>query len=261
MKPATSIEKVCRVLDALRRRSAMGVTEVAQHTGLLPSDAHRILSSLAHFAYVEQDHSSKRYRLGMELLKLGHLVHARMEIRQTARPFLERLAEDTSSTANMAVFDRRELAVVFVEQIDSESEIQLRLRVGSIVGAHSTSVGKVLLAHLPEATLEQVVKKHGLKKKTRYTITERSRLAAELEMVRSDGYAIDREEGVEGAFCVGAPVYDHSGQVVAAVSVSTMLARVSSAGERTIITAVKRTSKGISNALGYPPYSPQPSER
>ena len=79
MKPATSIEKVYRVLNAFRARPSFGVTELAEQTDLLPSDVHRILRSLAHFGYVAQDEHTKKYRLGLELLKLGHLVGERIE--------------------------------------------------------------------------------------------------------------------------------------------------------------------------------------
>src|SRR5262249_31315741 len=105
MKPATSIEKVCRIFHAFRSRSAMGITEVAEKTNLLCSDVHRIMRSLQHFGFVAQNPRTKKYELGLELLKLGHLVHERTQLCEVARPFMRLLSESALATANLAVFD------------------------------------------------------------------------------------------------------------------------------------------------------------
>ena len=114
--------------------------------GLLPSDAHRIVTSLKRFGYLGQDPQTKKYRLGLELFKLGHLVHQRIELRETARPFLLRLSEATEATATLAIFDHQGMEIIFVEQVDSPSQVQIKLRIGSRTSPHATSVGKVLTA-------------------------------------------------------------------------------------------------------------------
>jgi DNA-binding IclR family transcriptional regulator len=250
VKPATSIEKVCRVLGAFRVRPLMGITELAKKTGLLPSDVHRIVRSLEPFGYLAQDPQSKKYRLGLELLKLGHLVHQRIELREVARPYLVRLSEATEATANLAVFDERELEILFVEQIDSPGEVQIKLRIGARASPHATAVGKVLTAHLPPVVAGRLLKKDGMPRRTPNTITDRATLERELEMIRSRGYATDREEAVTGACCVSAPVRDHRGEVVAAVSVSMMAARMAAWRESQLVSLVRSTAGKISTALG-----------
>ena len=148
MKAATTVEKVCRVLNAFSGRPSPGLTEVAENTGLLKSDAHRILKSLEMFGFIEQDRESRRYRLGLELLKLGHLVHARLHLSDTARPFLRALSEAAGGTANLAIFDPVDREIIFVEQIDCPSEVQIRWRIGHSAFTHATAVGKTILAHL-----------------------------------------------------------------------------------------------------------------
>ena len=263
MKPATSIEKVCRVFAAFRSKPFLGITEVAEKTGLLPSDVHRILRSLQVFGYIEQD-ETKKYRLGLELLKLGHLVHQRMELRKVARPFMRHLSEVAQATVNLAVFEPHELEIIFVEQIDSPAEVQIQLRIGASVPPHATGVGKVLLAHLDKQTATRVIKKRGLPKRTKYTITDVSELENELEAVRSQGYALDREEAVAGAVCIAAPVRNYNGEVAAAISISMMAAHLAANEEARLIAAVQATAASISTSLGYsamatePPPKPAP---
>jgi len=249
MKPATSIEKVCRIFDAFRSKPALGITETAEKTGLLPSDVHRILASLRNFGYIEQD-QSKKYRLGLELLKLGHLVHQRIELREVARPFMRHLSEVVEATVNLAVFDPHDLEMMFIEQVDSPPET-IGLRIGALVAPHATAVGKLLLAHLDKNTALAVIAKSGLPRQTRFTICDLSKLECELGSIRSQQYALDREEALVGARCIAAPVRDFSGEVVAALSISITAAHSALNGEARLIAAVQTAAANISARLGY----------
>jgi IclR family KDG regulon transcriptional repressor len=253
MKPATSIEKVSKIFAAFRYTPVLGVKEIAERTALIPSDVHRLLRSLEYFGYVDQDAATKKYRLGLELLKLGHIVHQRIEMRKVARPFVQRLATATEATVNLAVYDPHQLEIVFVDQADASNEFEIRLRVGARASPHATSVGKILVAHLDPATSLRLLKKHGMKRYTRNTTIELEQLQKEFEQIRKQGYGRDREEVVEGAFCVGAPIRDHTGSVVAAVSISIMAHNVTLPNEAHLISAVKTTANQISLALGYEP--------
>lgn len=251
MEPASSIAKVCHVLDAFRKRPSMGVAEVAERTGLLRSDAHRILTSLAAFGYIEQDAETRKYHLGLEILKLGNVVLQRIEIRDVGRPLLRELSEKTEATANLAIFDPREMEVIFVEQIDSLAAVQIKARIGSRASPHATAVGKVITAYLDPRTARQFLKKEGLPRKTARTITDAAALARDLAAVRTRGYALDREEAVEGACCIGAPVRDRTGSVVAAVSVSMMAGSFNRWHEPQLAGIVKSVAARFSAALGY----------
>lgn len=253
MRLSTSIHKVSLILDSLRLRPSMGVTELARNTHLLPSDVHRIVTSLKHYGYLDQDAQTRQYRLGLELLRLGHLVHDRIRIPEVARPFLFRLSELTEGTANLAIFDPQALQIIFVDQVDCLREAQIKLRTGKLAIPHATSVGKVLTAFMEPLMAERVLKAHGLDRRTRNTITDPEKLQYEFETIRRQGYALDREEAVEGACCVGAPVYDHRGNVVAAVSVSMHAYRMDHSDELPLVDAVKKTGLLISAALGYAP--------
>jgi IclR family KDG regulon transcriptional repressor len=251
MKPATSIEKISKIFAAFRYTPVLGIKEISERTALIPSDVHRLLRSLEVFGYVDQDVATKKYRLGLELLKLGHIVHQRIEIRKVARPFVQRLATSTEANVNLAVFDPHQLEIVFVDQADASNEFEIRLRVGAPASPHATSVGKILVAHLDPAISAKLLKKNGMKRYTRNTTVELEQLQNEFRQIRKQGYGTDREEVVEGAFCVGAPIRDHTGTVIAAVSISIKAHNASESNEASLISAVKKTANQISIALGY----------
>jgi IclR family transcriptional regulator, KDG regulon repressor len=253
MKPSTSIHKVSLVLGSFNSRPSMGITELARNTRLLPSDVHRIATSLKHFGYLDQNPQTKQYRLGLELLRLGHLVHERIKIPEVARPFLFRLSESTDATANLAILDAQAGQIIFVDQVDCPREVQIKLRMGAVASPHATSVGKILTSFMDPMMAEHVLKAHGLNRNTRNTITDPQKLQSEFEAIRSLGFAVDREEAVEGACCVGAPVRDHRGNVVAAVSISMLAFRMDRSGEQQLVSLVKKTGDRISAALGYAP--------
>jgi DNA-binding IclR family transcriptional regulator len=251
MKPATTITKVCRVLDAFRDRPSLGVTELAQETALLPSDVHRILNSLQPYGYIEQDAHSKKYHLGLHVLKLGHTVLQRLELREIGRPVLRRLSEEVEATVNMAILDARELEIIFVEQVDSPSEWRLKSRIGARAAPHCTSLGKVLMAFTDRATSRRILKKSGLPRITEHTIITAEEFERELESVRERGYGVDREEAAEGACCIAAPVRNHTGAVVAAISASMMANRFYRWREVRLATMLKTAAGRFSDSLGY----------
>lgn len=251
LKPATSIEKVCRVLTVLRGQPAMGVVELAEKAKLLRSDAHRILNSLRPFGFVEQDADTKKYRLGLELLKLGHFVYENLDVRECAKPLMRTLSEGASATSNLAILDSRELEIIFVEQIDSPNEFQVKLRIGARAGPHATAVGKLLTAYQEPSMALRILQKNGMPKCTRHTITDVDELQLEFEKIRALGYALDHEEAVEGACCISAPVLDHRGEVVAALSISMLAARLGSWQEGDLTKMVRSTAATISSELGY----------
>ena len=249
MKPATTVEKIARILQAFASRPVLGVTEAARIAGLLPSDAHRLLQSLRAVGFVEQDSSSRKYRLGLNLLRLGNQVHRHLEIAHCARPILRDLADRTKADANAAVLDPHLMEVFFVEQIPS-TEFASGPRVGATVSPHATAVGKVLAAQLDRDARRALIEKHGMKKLTRKTITGFDALEAELEKVKEQGFAVDDEEAVRDASCLAVPVLGSDGRVAAAVSVSTTTVHLYQVGQEGLLRELRGAARKISRALG-----------
>lgn len=251
MKPATTVAKVCRILAEFRIRPSMGVTELARRTDLLPSDVHRILSSLLSFGFVEQNSQNKTYRLGMGLMKLGLTVFQRNELRETARPLLQRLSEQMEATAHLAIFDPRELDIFMLEQIDHSGEVPFKPKFGASASPHCTALGKAILANIDLATARELLSKTGMPKSTLQTITQVSEFESELARINAQGYAVDLEESAEGACCIGAPIRDWTASAVGAISVSMSASRFYREPEQHLAAPVKAVAAQLSSAIGY----------
>lgn len=255
MKPATTITKVCRVLGEFRSRPAIGVSELARRTKLLPSDVHRILSSLEIYGYIEQDPQTKRYHLGGTLLRLGLATFQVTELREAGRPLLKMLSERIGATTHMAMFDPRELEVFLVEQIDAPGEVLLKPHFGVGESFYSTALGKTIMASVEQTATARMIAKTRLIKRTKHTIADPKMLERELEEIRQLGYGVDREESNEGACCIGAPVRDINGCVVASVSASMRADIFYRWHEPELASLIKATAGKLSAAIGYEPGS------
>ena len=247
------VRVIDRVVVMLRRlaseRSGLSVTSLADDVGISKATAHRLLASLAEYRLVQQDPSTKQYRLGLGLFEFGNQVLAHLEPVEVAKPFLERLVEETGETANMAVLDAG--MALYVAKV----ECSFSIRIGSMVGlrqpTHCTGLGKVLLAYSSD-DVKSAVGEHGLIRKTNRTIVDPDRLREELALIVERGYAIDDEEFEDGLRCVAGPVSDGTGEVVAAVSVSGPTARMTDDVLDELIAMVVRAARDISRALGAP---------
>jgi len=231
----------------------MGVTEIARRVDLWPSDVHRILTSLASFGFIEQSPTNKTYRLGMGMMKLGLAVFQRNELREAARSLLQRLSEENDATAHLAIFDARELDTFLTDQMDATGEVPFKPRYGAVALPHSSALGKVIAANLDRKVALELVKKYGMAKSTARTITTLEMLEEEWDRIYAQGYGLDLEETAEGACCIGAPVRDWSGAVVAAISVSMPAGRFHRFPESQLAASVRHAAAELSAAAGHRP--------
>jgi IclR family transcriptional regulator, acetate operon repressor len=202
----TGVQSVARTLDLLEALAdppgSRGVSELAVRTGLPQATIHRLLATLVDRGYVRQDPETRRYGLGGRVLRLA--AGAEELLGATLRPYLAELVAVSGETANLAALEQG--SVVYVAQAPSPHRMRMFTEVGNRVPAHSTAVGKVLLAHRPRTVVEQLLD-HGLEARTPHTITDPDRFLDELDAVRADGYAVDDEEEELGVRCVAVPVY------------------------------------------------------
>lgn len=229
---------------------SLTLTEIVQISGLIKSTAFRTLSTLESMGYVERDPTTKRFRPGFKVLRLGFSALHNMEIREIARPHLERLAERVQETASLAVLDGMD--VVYVDRTRNKAIVGVIVDIGSRLPAHCTALGKVLLADLPDEELHNRVARGTLKRYTSHTITDHHVLLRELPVIRKKGYAGDDEELAVGLRAAAAPIFDMTGNAVAAVNISgpvTTISRERLKGQ--IVPALMETAMQISLALGF----------
>lgn len=207
----------------------LGVTELSNRLDLHKNNVFRLLATLEEQGYVEQCAHTERYRLGRSCLALGQAFHETRSLVRFARPVLARLAEETKESAHLGVLSGYE--VVHLDGERPEQLVATSLRTGQKLAAHCTALGKVLLAGKSAQALAQLDKERvragKLVAHTPATITDREKFFEHLRTVASQGWALDLEECAQGLCCIAAPVHDASGAVIAALSVSAPVFRVS----------------------------------
>ncbi len=209
--------------------------------------AHRLLSSLGQYRLVQQDPVTKRYSLGLGLFELGNLVLEGLQPVELGKPFLQRLVTETGETAHMAVTD--DGMALYVAKVEGSFSIRMGSKVGERHPCHCTGLGKVLLAYHAD-NADTRVGEHVLYGRTDRTITDADRLRQELVLTRERGYAFDDEEFEDGLRCIAAPVIDHTGNVIAAISVSGPTSRITDETVADLAEEVMGAAREISLALG-----------
>ena len=240
------IERMMRLIAALGSHATpVNLKQLATETKLHPSTTHRILAVMVDHRLVDRVEPGT-YRLGIRLVELGNLVKSRISVRQEALPHMQALHDELGETVNLSV--RHDDEVIYIERTSGSGAM---MRVVQIIGAraplHATAVGKVFLADEGAAGVAEYARRTGLPRLTDNTLNDPQRLAAEIERIRADGYALDSEEAEKGVSCIGAGVYNDENKLVAGLSVSAPADRLN----RAWAPSVQRTAAAISRAIGH----------
>jgi DNA-binding IclR family transcriptional regulator len=212
-----AVERAMQILSSFDGEHAeRGVSEIAEVTGLHKATAHRLIMTLLNCGFLERAPDGERFCLGLRVVELGLGALRRLDVRQAAIPYMQRLVERFDETCDLSIFDRGR--VLYVEVVHSEHSLTIAAQIGIHLPAHCTASGRVFLALLPPEVVEPVLAA-PLTACTEKTITSPARLREELEATRQRGYGLDDEEFEEGIRAVSAPIRDMDGYVVAALSV------------------------------------------
>src|SRR5262245_53343174 len=223
---AQSVKSAGRVLDIFEllagEPEGLSVTEVGARLGIARSSAHALVTTLAGRGYLRREGvDAKRFTLGVPLVQLGLSVTDRLELRTVARGVLERLVAAWHETALLAVAAGAD--IVYIDKVVSDRfGFRTDPRVSARRPMHSHSLGKALLAATGDGSVEALVEARELEAVTEFTIVDPEELLEDLRGTRERGFAMDQQEAVLGVCCVGAPVRDHTGQLAAAISLSTI---------------------------------------
>jgi len=252
MEDRYSIRSVDRAVDILEciaaQNGALTVDQVVAATRLPKTTVFRVLATLATRRLVERDEQTQTYRLGMLALVIGARAMGDLDLRRLARPHLERLVAETGETVHFSILS--EDKALCIDKLDTSRSMRMASFVGFLDPLHCSGVGKALLAFQDEPVRQQLMARMQFEAHTPHTITEPERLAAHVAEIRVRGYAIDDEEIEQGLRCVAAPIRDHSGAVIAAVSISGPTTRVTDANLADLVKAVQGCARTISRDLG-----------
>ncbi len=252
-KTVQAVERALAIMDVLAAAGVpMAISDLADRVQLNISTVHRLLGTLIVNGYIEQEPETSRYKLGLKLFVMGKTALYAKDLQSIARPFLEELVKSCNETANLAVLDGRD--VVYIDQVESSNIVIVRMfaRVGSRGPAHATGSGKMLLSALPEDELEKIFAGIQLEQYTSETITDKAMLKKELQRIRRQGYAIDLGERDADVRCVAAPIRNHEGKVIAAISVSGPHTRITNYYlNNELVDIVLNVAGQMSRRLGY----------
>ena len=250
-----SLERGLAILSSFSSaRPLLGVSELSRHVRLSRSTTHRYVATLTALGYLQQDAATRRYRLGPRVLDLGFSAINSMELREIAAPHLQVLSDKTGHTVNMAILDHAD--IVYIDRVRSprpgQSQIDLNLHIGSRLPAYCTSMGKVMLAYLPEPALHAVLEGSELIQRGPNTLTRREELVDELQRIRISGLSMNNEELAYGLRSIAVAVRTPSGEPVAAVNLAVHRSMVSMDDLIARLgPALRSTAEEISRRIGH----------
>ena len=246
-----SIAKGFKVFSCIvNSKKPLGITEIAKAINLSIGAIQRATFTLQMLGYLKKDQKTQKYSLSYKAWGLGFAIVKDINLRNVAHFHLENLSHEIGETVNLAILEDTE--IVYVDRIKTEQIININLSIGSKLPVYCTSMGKSLLAFLPKNELLEILDKIDMKPITPHTITDKGRLLEELQKVRERGFSINNGELDIGLRSVAAPVWNHSGKVVASVNIAVPSSRVTLEELRTgLAMKLIDLTNVISEALGY----------
>lgn len=235
-----SADRVMAILDLLGERGSLTFAEIAAELELPRSSAHALLRTMERRHYLRHDDASSSFRLGSRIWELARSRHELEDLRALIKPLMNELVEKTGETVQLATLE--DLSAVYLDVSESPHPVKLTSRPGARLPAHTSAIGKTLLAELDADELERRLDGVELERLTEHTITTKSDLIEALRTVRERGYGSDDEEFAIGLRCIATPIRDSDGQAVAAVSVSMPAPRYSREAANRARAALMETS-------------------
>jgi IclR family KDG regulon transcriptional repressor len=250
-----TIQSVSHALDILesftKTEDELGVTELSKRLGLHKNNVFRLLATLEHRGYIEQNTASENYRLGPKTLQIGSIFIEQRECRRQARPILENLMAASGETAVVAVL--RANKVIYMDSVETNRTVRAVSRIGAMLPAHCTAVGKAQLASLSPAEIERLYPEMNLPPLTDKSIKTRDDLLKELKKIAGTGYALENEECDLEVRSIAAPARDFSKNVIASVGIVAPAGRLTD--ERLdkggVVALLREAGRALSIKLGY----------
>jgi len=244
-----SIERVLDIIEALStEQEGLGVSELSRRIGLHKSTTHRLLATLVRRGYVARSDSGC-YRVGLKLIETVSYYINSLELQTEARPYIAQITTELGLTAHLGVLEGDQ--VVYIERMDVFSGIKLYSQIGLRMHAYCSSLGKCLLSGFSRPQLEKVMADCSFNKFTPHTLSSLDELYTALKEVRVRGWAMDNLEYSLNNRCIGAPIYDYRGEIIAAISASGPPTTLTEDRITEVAAYVRDKALAISRSIGY----------
>lgn len=249
IKQIKSVGKAIKILSAFSiDEPELGVIELSKKTGLYKSTVSRFLETLKSEDFVRKNPDTGKYKLGMKLFFLGKISVDQLDILQQAKPYLKKLFEKYDETVSLAIYDNQN--IISIDRITSTKQVAMRPR-GLIAPFHCSSIGKAIIAYLPEKEVDMLIVKNGMPPYTTKTITNPEKLKENLREIREKGYAFDNEEHEEWLKCIAVPLRDYTSEVIGSISISIPSERLTNELFDDILETMLDIREKASQDLGY----------
>jgi len=246
-----SVGRVFKIIKtmAFDEIDELSITEISKKTGLNIATIYRFLTTLGRLGLVERNSKNKKYRLTLELYEIGiNIIYKRNgNILSYSIKKIKSLSKKYNETINLSTFEKNQ--VIFVYKITSTNSIKYDVRIGSRHPAYCTAAGKIFLAYQDETFINSYFEKIKLLKYTKNTIIDINKIKNELELIKKNGYAFDKEEYIDGANCIAAPIIDFNNNIVYTISISLPHTRLKSYNISNIIDDLLKSVDDISKYI------------
>lgn len=247
-----SSDKLLRILELLAEQpEPLRLQDIAQLCSMNSSTVLRFITALQRRNYVAQEIDTGKYYLTFKLCALAERISANKTVRNVALPYLRKIAQECLESCNLAIED--DGTVVYIEIINAPGQTLLSTqRIGNVAPMYCTGVGKLFLTDYTDEALGQLLEKSPPVRYTDRTLTSKAALAQELERVRAAGYAYDNEECEDGVRCIAVPVRDYTGRVIAGISVSGPVMRMTDSFIQDHLPLIVDSARQVSVLMGWP---------
>jgi DNA-binding IclR family transcriptional regulator len=261
-----SVDRALRILQAFTSdEQELSLSDLGRRLELSPSTMFRLLGALQRQGFVEQNETSGKYRLGLALFKLGSLVQQGMDLRKQSDISLRRLMRKTSETSYLCVMDGDE--ALCIDRVEGAQQVRvLALDVGGRLPLNCGGAPRVLLAFMSDEQTETYLKRRAFARLTPHSLTQSDQLWQDIQQTRKQGYTFSVEDVIEGVAAIGAPIRDHSHQVIGAISIAGLLQHFDEDNLEAFIQSVRQEAEAISINMGWDasdgalPRVPSPAE-
>ncbi|MEZ5344966.1 MAG: IclR family transcriptional regulator [Pyrinomonadaceae bacterium] len=246
-KSVPAIEKAMVILEELAgSQNGLSVSELTRNLSLPKSSTYGHLLTLERLGYLHKNENTGRYMFGLKIFTLANMAMNGLNLRKLASPHVRALMTKTDLTVHVAILEQNE--TVIIEKMESVYTPKVETWIGKRMGVHCTAAGKALISDWDEADIDRLIY-HGLPRYNDNTIVSPKKLKEELAVVRERGYSVDFEEETIGSRCVGAPIFDHGGRIVAAISLVGFKKQINKETIKQLIEDVKTAAQNISDEL------------
>jgi IclR family KDG regulon transcriptional repressor len=236
------------VLNLFIEHSELSFQEIIDLSGIPKTSVYRMLSSLEEMGFVEKG-SDLKYRLGLLFLKFGHLVLARIDLRQIAYPFMVELHNDIKEAINLIVREGNE--AIYIEKIDTKQKVRLYTAIGRKSPLYAGACPRAILSFLPDSEVQEYLESTELKSFAQGTITDKERIYEAINKARIDGYTISHSELENHTSAIASPIFNHLGEVITGISIAGIEANYQGDNIEKYAKKVKKVAEEISIRLGY----------